>query len=64
MQKSEFVMIISIVVLMVTGCFFHFAGSFYNLVRCVHSTAALVLIVAMIIHVINKTKTSKRNINA
>ena len=60
MKKNEYVMIISIIVLMVTGCLFHPFPDQYNLIRCIHSVAALFLIGGLIVHVATSGRFRKK----
>ena len=51
MKKNELLMVILLAVLMITGCLFHPLEAYYNVLRCVHSIAALALVICVIIHV-------------
>ena len=51
MEKNELLMVILLAVLMITGCLFHPLEAYYNILRCVHSIAALALVICVIIHV-------------
>jgi len=54
MKKTESLMALLLVILMVTGCLFHPLEAYYNIIRCIHSVAALALVVCVIIHVKNR----------
>ena len=54
MKKNELLMGIFLVVLMITGCLFHPLEAYYNIIRCIHSLAALALVVGVIIHIKNR----------
>lgn len=59
MKKHEWIMMIAVAVLMITGCLFVPMANYYGLIRCIHSLAALVLLVAIIFHVKGRVKTQK-----
>jgi len=54
MRKNEVLMAILLVILMITGCLFHPLEAYYNILRCIHSVAALALVVCVIIHIKNR----------
>ena len=54
MKKNELLMAILLVVLMITGCLFYPLEAYYNIIKCIHSLAALALVVCVIIHIKNR----------
>lgn len=62
MKKHEWVMACAIIVLMITGFLFHPLEVYYGLLRCVHSIAAVVLLIALIIHIKDKGVFVKKSV--
>ncbi|MCR5668226.1 MAG: hypothetical protein K6G05_04155 [Lachnospiraceae bacterium] len=51
MKKNECCMMVLLVVLMVTGFLFHPLAAYYHILSCIHSLAAVALVICVVIHV-------------
>ncbi len=60
MKKTEWLMAILLVIVMLTGCLFHPLAQYYHVLLALHSLAGLLFFILAIVHTVKRFHLCKR----